>query len=247
MTSEQKNKKLNIVLPAYNEEKVIGDSTERLSGFCRQNMTAYDWKIIVADNGSTDKTADIVRKMEKDSGNKIVHKLVSAKGKGLAVREGWQSFDADVYVFMDADLSTDLSGLPALTNAIEQGYDLAVGSRMALGSVVRRSLKRKIISKVFSLLVRRKFGLRIKDYPCGFKAANNKIVRELLPLVKNNTWFFDTEMIIRAAKKGYKIKEIPVKWTDTDEDAGRESKADLKKIIKEYLKELKKLKADLPR
>lgn len=238
-------KKIIIAIPAYNEEKIIGQNAEKLYDFCAENLSDYDWKIVIADNGSTDKTAEISKKLEAEFGGKIIYKLISAKGKGLAIKESWQSFDADVYIFMDADLATDLSALPLLISEINTGNDMVIGSRMVSGAAVKRKLKRKIISRVFSFLVRFKFGLKIKDYPCGFKAVNKKIVKELLPKVENNTWFFDTELVIRSAKSGCKIKEIPVIWKDTDNNVGRKSKANLTKIIKEYLRELNKLKAEL--
>lgn len=238
-------KKVLIILPVYNEEKIIEQSARELFDFCVENLIDRDWKIIIADNGSTDKTAELVEGLEKESGGKIIRKIISAKGKGLAIRESWNDHEADIYVFMDADLSTDLSALPSLVKSIEEGNDMAIGSRMVKGAVAIRSLKRKFISKVFSLLVRFKFGLKIKDYPCGFKAVNGKIVKELMPFVKNNAWFFDTELVVRAAKNSFKIKEIPVTWRDKDENVGRESKADIKKITKEYLRELKNLKHDL--
>lgn len=238
-------KTILITLPAYNEEKIIGQNANTLKNFCNDNLNNYDWEIVIADNGSIDKTAEIAKQLEKESGGKIIYKPISAKGKGLAIRESWQSFGADIYVFMDADLSTGLSALPALIKTVEEESDVAIGSRIAKGAVAIRSLKRKIISRIFSLIVRFKFRLKINDYPCGFKAVNKKIIKEILPQIKNNAWFFDTELVIRTAKKGFKIKEIPVRWEDKDESVGRESKANLGKIIKEYLRELKTLKADL--
>ena len=117
---------------------------------------------------------------------------------------------------MDADLATDLSALPVLIKELENGYNLIIGSRFMKGSSVKRPLVRKITSKVFSILTRLVFGLKIKDYPCGFKGADKNVINKILPQVKNNAFFFDTEMVIRSATSGMKIKEIPVIWQDRD-------------------------------
>jgi len=182
--------------------------------------------------------------LEKESNGKIIYKFIPQKGKGLAIRESWKSFDADFYVFMDADLATDLSALPLLIKSIGDGYDLVIGSRFAKGSSAKRSLVRKITSKIFSLITRLMFGLKIKDYPCGFKGANKNVIKNILPDVKNDQFFFDTELVIRSAKNGLKIKEVPVIWQDRDRNKSK-SKVNILKVAKEYLRELLKLRKEL--
>ncbi len=238
---EQKNQKISIVIPVYNEEAIISRTIATLRDFCEKNIQNYDWKIIIADNNSADRTAELVKKLEKESAGKIIYKFIPQKGKGLAIRESWKSFAADIYVFTDADLATDLSALPTLIKSIESGYDLAIGSRFAKGSSVKRPMIRKIISKVFSILTCFMFGLKIKDYPCGFKGVNKNVIKNILPQVNNNEWFFDTELVIRSAKSGMKIKEIPVIWQDRDKTASK-SRVNILKVTKEYLRELLKLK-----
>lgn len=233
-----------IVIPAYNEEMIISQNIMTLLDFCERNLQNYDWRIIVADNNSTDGTAEIAKKLESESAGKIIYKFITQKGKGLAIRESWKSFDADIYIFMDADLATDLSALPSLIKSIESGNDLVIGSRFAKGSYAKRPLFRKITSKVFSLLTRLMFGLKIKDYPCGFKGANKNVIKNVLPEVKNDQFFFDTELVIRSAKKGLKIKEIPVSWQDRDRSKSK-SRVSILKVTKEYLRELLKLKKEL--
>ena len=104
--------------------------------------------------------------------------LLPKKGKGLAIRESWKSFGADFYIFMDADLATDLSALPVLIKELENGYNLIIGSRFMKGSSVKRPLVRKITSKVFSILTRLVFGLKIKDYPC-IKGADKNVINKI--------------------------------------------------------------------
>src|SRR3989338_7297957 len=236
--------KIIISLPVYNEETIISNSAKKLFGYCSLNLTNYDWKIIIADNNSADRTAEMAKKLEKESHGKIIYKFLPQKGKGLAIRESWKSFDADFYVFMDADLATDLSALPVLIKELENGNNLVIGSRFIKGSSAKRTLARKITSKVFSIITRFMFGLKIKDYPCGFKGADKNVINKLLPLVENNAFFFDTELIIRSAAEGMKIKEIPVIWQDRDKTASK-SRVNVLKVTKEYLRELLKLKKDL--
>ena len=236
--------KITISLPVYNEETIISNSAKKLFGYCSLNLTSYDWKIIIADNNSADRTADMAKKLEKESDGKIIYKFIPQKGKGLAIRESWKNFDADFYIFMDADMATDLSALPVIIKELENGDDLVIGSRFIKDSSAKRTLVRKITSKVFSLLTRLIFGLKIKDYPCGFKGANKNVINNILPLVENNAFFFDTELVIRSAMGGMKIKEIPVVWRDRDKTASK-SRVNVLKVTKEYLRELLKLKKDL--
>ena len=240
----QKQSKILIVIPVYNEEAIINKTMITLRDFCENNLQDYDWKIIIADNNSADRTAEMAKKLEKESDGKIIYKFIPQKGKGLAIRESWKSFDADFYIFMDADMATNLSALPVLIKELENGDDLVIGSRFIKGSSTKRTLARKTTSKVFSILTRLIFGLKIKDYPCGFKGADKNVINKILPLVENNAFFFDTELVISSAMGGMKIKEIPVIWQDRDKTASK-SRVDVLKVTKEYLRELLKLKKDL--
>jgi len=237
-------KKILIVIPAYNEEALVRQTAMTLHDFCGKNLQNYDWRVVIADNNSTDRTAEVAKKLENESGGKIVYKFIPQKGKGLAIMESWKSFDADIYIFMDADLATDLSALPSLIKYIENGYDLVIGSRFAKGSSAKRPIIRKITSKIFSLITRLIFGLKIKDYPCGFKGVNKNVIKNILSDVKNDQFFFDTELIIRSAKKGLKIKEVPVIWQDRDRNKSK-SRVSIIKVTKEYLRELLKLRKEL--
>jgi len=239
-----KQSKIIIAIPVYNEEVMLDQTMKTLRDFCGENLQNYDWRIVIADNNSTDSTAEMAKNLEKKTDGKIIYKFISQKGKGLAIRESWKSFDADIYVFMDADLATDLSALTSLIKSIENGYDLVIGSRFAKGSSAKRPLIRKITSKIFSLITRLMFRLKIKDYPCGFKGANKNVIKNVLPDVKNCQFFFDTELVIRSATKGIKIKEIPVIWQDRDRNKSK-SKVSILKVTKEYLRELLKLRKEL--
>ena len=117
---------------------------------------------------------------------------------------------------MDLDLSSDLDDFPSLVDAVHtQGYDIAIGSRLIAGArVAGRSLKREVISRCYSLTFRSFFLTGFQDAQCGFKLLSRRAVQEVVPLVRDTGWFFDTELLIVAEKNGYSIKELPVKWTD---------------------------------
>ena len=204
--------KILIVIPAYNEEKILRENILEVFNFCRANLK-IDWQIVIADNNSSDRTSLIGRGLVGQY-PKVDYLLVEKQGKGAAIRAGWQNFSADIYSFMDADLATDLSALPRLIEAISQGYDLVIGSRFHPRSEIKRSLTRKIFSSGYRLILKIFLKTKIKDAPCGFKAINSKIKANILPQVENNQWFFDSELVILAERSGYKIKEIPVIWND---------------------------------
>lgn len=237
-------KGINITIPIYNEEILIKQTIATLCDFCEKNLQNYEWKIVIADNNSTDNTAEMAKNLEQNSSGKIIYKFIPQKGKGLAIRKSWRDFDADFYVFMDADLATDLAALPVLIKELENGNNLVVGSRFIKGSSAKRPMVRKITSKVFSIITRLIFGLKIKDYPCGFKGADKNVINKILPLVENNAFFFDTELVVRSANNGMKIKEIPVVWRDRDKGRSK-SRVNILNVTKEYLRELSKLKKDL--
>ncbi|HUU62792.1 MAG TPA: glycosyltransferase family 2 protein, partial [Dehalococcoidia bacterium] len=121
---------------------------------------------------------------------------------------------ADIVSYMDVDLSTDLAAFPHLIQAIEEGYSIAIGSRLLPGSSVKRSFKRELTSRSYNLIIKSMFRTRFSDAQCGFKALSGKAAQELVPLIQDQEWFFDTELLILAEKKGYRIREIPVAWIE---------------------------------
>lgn len=136
-------------------------------------------------------------------------------GRGRALQEAWLGSEADVLSYMDVDLSTDLQHLPELIEAIGGGrYDLAVGSRLLAASHTTRGWKRELISRTYNLLLRRVLGLKVRDAQCGFKALSRAAAQALLPGVRDPGFFFDTELLVRAQRQGYRIAELPVRWVD---------------------------------
>jgi glycosyltransferase involved in cell wall biosynthesis len=208
--------RIDVVLPVLNEERVLERSVRALHAFLTDNVH-HEWKIVVADNGSTDRTFEIAQQLETAlPGVNAMH--IPERGRGRALSLSWLASDADVVSYMDIDLSTDLASFPPLVNAILiDGNDVAVGSRLSRGSDTTRSLKREVLSRGYLLITNLSFRVGLRDTQCGFKAASRQAAQRLLPLVKDTGWFWDTELLLLAAKGGWRIATIPVRWVeDTD-------------------------------
>ena len=206
---------LEIVLPVLNEERSLRASTTRLHDFLAANMGDREWRILIADNGSTDSTPDVAAQLVRDQ-NRVGYLRLEQRGRGRALKRAWLESRAEILAYMDIDLSTELEATVRLVDSIASGeYDLAIGSRLKAGAVViGRSPLREFISRGYSLLFRTMFFTGFRDAQCGFKAISRQAARDLLPLVQDTTWFFDTELLLLAEKNSYTIDEVPVRWTD---------------------------------
>ncbi|NQW18182.1 MAG: glycosyltransferase family 2 protein [Chloroflexi bacterium] len=205
---------VDVIIPVLNEEHSLPRCVEMLRNFFDDHPD-QKWSILVADNGSSDKTVEVANGLMNDSSDlRITH--LEQRGRGRALKKAWLESDADVRCYMDVDLSTDLKHLPELVSAIsEEGHSVAIGSRLLSDSdVVGRTLKREITSRGYSALFRMMFFTSFRDAQCGFKAISAEAANALIPLVKDNAWFFDTELLLIAQKNGCSIKELPVRWVD---------------------------------
>jgi len=204
---------VDIVIPVYNEEHVLADSVATLRKFLAQGFP-YQYRIVIADNASTDGTLDVAQRLAQKQPD-VASLHIPQKGRGRALRAAWLTSPADILSYMDVDLSTDLAAFLPLVEAIaSEGYDIAIGSRLARGANIRRSVKREVTSRTYNVMIKGLFFTRFSDAQCGFKAASRRAVQQLVPLIENNEWFFDTEMLILAEKAGYRVKEIPVRWLE---------------------------------
>lgn len=207
-------KKLVIAIPAYNEEKLLKKNILKLYDFCKKNLKNYEWKIIIGNNASTDKTLDICKKLKKKY-KQIDFIDRKDREKSSAIKEIWLSQEANIYMYMDADLSTDINHISELIKAIEKGYDIAIGSRTSKKSTTARDFNRHFFSIALILMLKLLFFVNLSDFQCGFKAINKRTRDNIIPKTRHTSrGFMDTEMLILAYKKRYKIKEIPVKWND---------------------------------
>jgi len=203
----------DIIVPTYNEAKVLKISIERLHAYLSTEFP-FSWQITIADNASTDGTPDIALALAGELEHVRVVQL-STKGRGLALRTAWSSSTAEVVAYMDVDLSTGLNALLPMVAAIHSGHsELAIGSRLAPGALVARGPRRELISRCYNLILRIVFLNRFRDAQCGFKAIRTDIAQKLLPLVVDNAWFFDTELLLLAEHNGLRVLEVPVDWVD---------------------------------
>lgn len=209
------SKTLDVVIPILNEENGLTHSVATLHQFLSDKLDGIDWRILIADNGSTDSTPQVCRELT-DTYPQVDFIRLEQRGRGRALRRAWLDSRSDVVSYMDVDLSTDLECFPDLVRAItDDGYDIAIGSRLIPGSdVIGRSVKREFLSRSYSLVFRTMFLTPFRDAQCGFKALSRSAAESLVPLVKDNEWFFDTELLLLAQHNGFRIKELPVKWTD---------------------------------
>jgi glycosyltransferase involved in cell wall biosynthesis len=205
--------RVEIVVPVRNEEHDLGPNVRRLRAFLDSSFP-FEAGICIADNGSTDGTWDIASVLTAElSGVRAVR--IDQPGRGRALKQVWSNSDADIFAYMDVDLSTHLNGLLPLIAPLVAGHsDVAIGTRLARGARVVRRPKREIISRGYNLLLHGTLGTRFSDAQCGFKAIRADVAWELLPLVRDTGWFFDTELLVLAERAGLRIHEVPVDWVD---------------------------------
>lgn len=210
-----KKSKVEITVPVYNEQEELEKHITKLANFCTKNLSKYDWHITIADNASTDNTPVIASTLAKKD-PRIELLRLEKKGRGRAVKMSWSKSKADFCAYMDVDLSTDLAHLPKLLDALQKGYDIAIGSRLAKGAKVEgRTFLRELTSRTLNFFfIQVFFNVQVTDAQCGFKAVTKKVVENLIPKIQDNSWFFDGEMLIVGEKSGYKIYEEPVHWVD---------------------------------
>ncbi|WP_109525577.1 MULTISPECIES: bifunctional glycosyltransferase family 2/GtrA family protein [Nocardia] len=204
---------LDIVIPVYNEEKDLAGCVRRLSAHLAHGFP-FPTRITIADNASTDATLAVAHALAAEyPGVRVLH--LTAKGRGRALRTAWLDSDAEVLAYMDVDLSTDLNGLLPLVAPLISGHsDLAVGTRLSPRARVVRGPKREFISRGYNLILKAALRARFSDAQCGFKAIRADIARQLLPLVQDGEWFFDTELLVLSEHAGLRVHEVPVDWID---------------------------------
>jgi len=225
---------VEIVVPVYNEESALARSIHRLHHFLDTEVP-FSWRITIADNASTDLTPDIANALASELDRIRVLQL-EQKGRGRALREAWSASRARVVAYMDVDLSTDLHALLPLLAPLLSGHsEVAIGSRLAPGARVTRGPKREFISRAYNRLLHLALRTRFTDAQCGFKAVRSDVLPELLDAVRDQAWFFDTELLIAAQRRGMRIYEVPVDWVDDPDsrvDIVSTAVADLRGVVR---------------
>jgi glycosyltransferase involved in cell wall biosynthesis len=207
--------RVDVVIPVYNEERdlprAITTLQRHLDGW------QYEWRLVIADNASTDRTQEVGQELAADP--RVEYVRIPRKGRGGALRQVWLASGADVVAYMDVDLSTGLDALTPLIDAItKEGYDLSTGSRNMSASTITRSAGRRTLTWGYNTILRVVLRVRFSDAQCGFKAISREAAQRLIPTVEDNNWFFDTELLVVAEKAGYRIKDIAVTWVE-DKDS----------------------------
>jgi putative flippase GtrA len=225
---------VEIVVPVFNEAGQLEASVRRLHAYL-VGVFPFSFRVTIADNASTDETWPIACRLAEELPCVSAVRLAE-KGRGRALHSVWSQSDAEVLAYMDVDLSTDLAALlPLVAPLLSRHSDLAVGSRLARGAQVTRGRKRELISRSYNTLLHTALATRFSDAQCGFKAIRADRARQLLPLVKDRAWFFDTELLVLAERAGFRIHEVPVDWVD-DADSRVElvatAAADLRGVVR---------------
>ena len=204
--------KYSIVIPAYNEGARLGATLEKVLAYVRAQ--GWDAEVVVVNDGSRDNTAEIVKTFAARGAALRLVENPGNRGKGYSVRNGMLNARGQILLFSDADLSSPIEEAPKLLSALEQGADIAIGSRWlrAETQTQRQPLHRQVFGRIFNILLRLTLGLPFKDTQCGFKAFTQKAAQTVFPLQKIERWGFDPEILFLARKFGLKVKEVPVAW-----------------------------------
>jgi glycosyltransferase involved in cell wall biosynthesis len=201
-----------VTVPAYNESRNLKKCVETL--LQETPPLKEEFRIVIAEDGSTDGT-DVLAKRLAEANPQVIHLHSPRKlGRGLALKRAWNKIEADIYVFVDADLATDMKYYPRLINTIREGNDLATGSRYIKGAKVNRPFLRSVTSRFYNKIIRMMFKDNIFDHQAGFKAFSKRLIKNEMNNCKSDGWFWDTEIIVRSVHKNYKILEFPVEWKE---------------------------------
>jgi putative flippase GtrA len=204
---------VEVGLPVFNEQAALEASVRRLHDFLSATFP-FSWRIVVADNASTDRTPAIAAALAARLPG-VTYLRLERRGRGLALRTAWGASRARVMAYMDVDLSTDLRALLPLVAPLLSGHsDVAIGSRLASSAHVVRGPKRELISRSYNTILHAALRVRFSDAQCGFKAVSADVARTLLDDVRDDAWFFDTELLVLAQRRGLRIHEVPVDWVD---------------------------------
>jgi putative flippase GtrA len=221
---------LDLVVPVHNEAHVLEETVRRLDEHLATQQP-YAYVVTIVDNASSDGTWEVAQAVAAELPRVRAVRL-DRKGRGRALRAAWELSTARVVGYMDVDLSTDLNAVLPLVAPLLSGHsDISIGTRLSAGSRVVRGPKRELISRGYNLLLRTVLAARFTDAQCGFKALRREVADRLVPLVEDDAWFFDTELLLLAEEAGLRIHEVPVDWVDDPDsrvDVWRTARDDLR-------------------
>ncbi len=202
---------ISVILPAYNEAERLENAFYRLRDYMESSFSQYE--IIIAEDGSDDGT-DVVASRIAERYDFVTHLHSDERlGRGKALNRAIKNARYEFVMYMDVDLSTSLRHVKDIYNALRDGYDIAIGSRLMKGSRAKRPVFRELPSRVYNTLVRLLLGSSIRDHQCGFKGFRKSRIVPILDRIEDNHWFWDTELLVLAQREGLRIREIPVEWS----------------------------------
>jgi len=205
---------VSVVLPAYNEagtiEETVATTIAALSAF----LPAGSFEVLIAEDGCDDETPEISDQLADDD-DRVRHVHSDDRlGRGRALERAFDAAAGETLVYFDTDLATDMRHLEELVETVRSGdADVATGSRWIQGEEADRPAKRGVPSRAYNFMVRLLLRSGLQDHQCGFKALSREAFEELAPAVEDGHWFWDTELLVRAQKEGYEVREFPVDWT----------------------------------
>jgi len=228
-----------VTIPVLNEDRILEKSVTTIMSYL-DTHDLDNWKLAIADNGSTDNTSSIAHELCNIYPERIRYLRLDQRGVGLAIRHAWSTSESDIVGYMDADLATDIKHIHEVQGLFGKSNVCIVnGSRLLPGSkVIGRSLTRELTSRGLNLIMPFTLHNNFSDAMCGFKFFSRKLALDLLreiPVIPD--WFVAAELLVRAEWRGYRIHELPVTWTD-DPD----SKANIKRLVLQYLRHIKRLR-----
>lgn len=214
MKKETRQVYLSLIIPAFNEEDRIENSLDHILSFFQSQP--YTSEVIIVDDGSQDRTAELVQRRCGEHPGVTVYRQARNRGKGEAVKRGMLLGKGKYIFFSDADLSVPIEMLPVFLTHLENHYDLTIGTRQKSGAMieVRQPVYRELMGKMYTRLSNWILGLQVSDVTCGFKGFRREAARELFSRQRLRNWSFDAEILYLARLKGYRIQEIPVRWRD---------------------------------
>lgn len=206
------NPRVVITLPVYKDTSFLENAIDTIEH--HTSKLTSNFEIVVAEDGSN--SSSVVNRLIEKFNNITYIQHDEKLGRGRALREAWSKVPADIYVYLDVDMAGDLEQLNAYSNLIkmQNNQDLITGSRYLPESMTNRPLIRRLASIGYNWLVRLMFRTGVHDHQCGFKSFSRELVQTLSREAKSDTWFWDTEVIVIAKRLGYRIKEIPICWTE---------------------------------
>lgn len=237
---------IHFVIPIYNEEQILEKNALKLLNFLKLQNYNFSWNLILLVNGSSDRSEDIAQKLKLQN-PEIIPVIIKEKGRGQALKRFFDKTPADFSLYMDVDLAVSLENINDVIKSLlaENSHDIFIGSRMKKGSITDRKGIRELSSRSYILISKIIIKHRLSDLQCGFKGIKKEAWNKISPLIVDQGWFFDTELLLWGQLLDLKIKEIPVNWSENRYER-RKSKVKLFKdsivFIKKLLQLRKKIK-----